>query len=248
MNNINLSQFNEEPRTLEEGSVIHDYVEYSGIPLKDVCHRIRNFRKVNTKDFHEKSGIEDFYENSKTYVYDLLGAHWNLVGPANKLNKFLPGFMARIKDHPGQKLLEFGGGIGDICQVFETWANKEVTYMDIQSHITDFAIWRKNKYNLSFDVKIIPQEDFELTDTYDIIYHDAVIEHIPEDRQIPYIKKMVDALNPGGLYIQIIDLAGEDPDMPMHFKVDIISIFRELEKMGLTKIQTNGHFASVWSK
>jgi len=176
-----------------------------------------------------------------------LTAHPTTTGPIDKINKFLPGLLDYIKEHPGKKFLEFGGGIGDVCQYLAEWGQKDVTYMDIQSHITDFAMWRFKKYNVNLKTEIIPQEDFVLTDTYDFVYQDAVLEHLSPEKQISYTDKLARAVNRDGLFIMIVDLCGETDDMPMHFNVDINAVHNAIENVGLICHFGRNEFASVWS-
>jgi 2-polyprenyl-3-methyl-5-hydroxy-6-metoxy-1,4-benzoquinol methylase len=237
-----------EPTLALNGSIVQDYAEFSGQDIYDIFEKMNTFHELNTADFVVRGDVHKFYEDSNTYIYDLLTAHADLGGVANKLNKFIGGFMHNIKTHPGKKFLEFGGGIGDFCQIMATWGEKDVTYIDIQSHTTDFARWRFAKYNVPVKVQIIPQEDFELTDTYDIIFQDAVLEHLPPAKQLSYTRKLCEAVQPNGLFIMIVDLSGENPDMPMHYNVNINLVHDVIKECGFENNVGFGQFASVWTK
>ena len=228
-------------------SIIKDYAEFSGQSESEIVDKVMNFKEFTMEDFNNSDSQFDFYHTSKTYIYDLLGAHPDMDGPIKKINMFLPGVLDYIKQHPGNKFLEFGGGIGDICQTVASWG-KDVTYVDIASHITDFALWRFKKYNVELNVQIIPQESFELLDTYDFIYQDAVLEHLTPAQQTSYTAQLARHLNEDGVFVMIVDLVGESEDMPMHFNVDIVQVHNELDKEGLTCYYGRNQFASVWMK
>lgn len=239
---------NPEPFLFMHGSIVADYAEYSKQDVIEIADKMSTFKQLTMHDFNGRPTQEDFYLNSKTYIYDLLTAHGDLTGPANKIHKFLPGLLNQIKQHPGKKFLEFGGGIGDFCQILYEWGGKEVTYMDIQSHITDFAAWRYAKYNVSITMQIIPQDSFTLKDTYDFIYQDAVLEHLDAQKQLDYTDKLCKGLNAGGLFIMIVDLGGATANMPMHFNVDIVKVHDMIKINGFICERGENQFASVWRK
>lgn len=237
-----------EPMVALHGSIVADYAEFSDQDTYTVFEKMNAFQLLNTADFAACGNVHKFYAESDTYIYDLLTAHADLGGVTNKLNKFIRGFMEHIHNFPGKKFLEFGGGIGDFCEIMATWGEKDVTYMDIQSHVTDFAQWRFAKYNVPVKVQIISQEDFELMDTYDIIFQDAVLEHLPPAKQLSYTRKLCQAVQPNGLFIMIVDLSGENPDMPMHYNVDINLVHDVIRECGFENNCGIGQFASVWTR
>jgi len=245
---INYSKINEEPMLFIQGDIVKDFSEFSGEDVFSITRKMQIFQELTKESLSASKDLHDFYRSTQSYIYDLLTAHWNMVGPINKLHKFLPGFVDKIKNHPGNKFLEFGGGIGDVCQIMAEWGNKDVTYMDIQSHITEFALWRFKKYNVPVTVQIIPQEDFSLQSTYDIIYQDAVLEHLPPEKQTGYTDKLCKGLNNNGLFIMIVDLSGESEDMPMHYNVDIVKVHDVIQQNGLSCLYGRNSFASVWQR
>jgi protein-L-isoaspartate O-methyltransferase len=245
---VNYNQFNPEPEEHLNGSVIHDFVEFSGIPFETVKSRILEFQKINTEDFNKRESAYDFYENSKTYIYDLLGANWNLVGPANKINTFIPGIMQLLQDHPGKSFMEFGGGLGVFTQIIKEHTGKDITYVDVKGYISDFALWRFKKYNLDIETILIPQDDFSFNKTFDIIYTEAVWEHLTPEVQIDYLYKLDKYINVGGLLVLLIDLSGENDDMPMHYNVDIVKICNTMKSLGYKNLWADNNFATVWFK
>jgi phospholipid N-methyltransferase len=232
---------------LMSGSIVHDYAEFSQQSVNDIVNKIVKFQELSIEDFKNSDSQFDFYANSKNYIYDLLGGHPDMDGPIQKINKFLPGVLDYIKEHPGKKFLELGGGIGDICHTISSWG-KEVTYMDIESHITEFARWRFKKYNVDVNMKIIPQDSFELTETYDFIYQDAVLEHLTPVQQVSYTSKLAKNLNLNGVFVMVVDLSGESENMPMHYNVDIVKVHKAIIDEGLTCYYGLNTFASVWMR
>lgn len=245
---INYSIINPEPADVLNGDVVHDFVEFSGIPFQEVKERIKNFQVINTEDYHSKKSTFDFYENSKTYIYDLLGANWNTAGPVNKIHKFLPGLMDILQEHPGEDFMEFGGGLGVFTQVVKEHTGKNVTYVDIKGYISEFALWRFKKYNIDVNTILIPQDDFTFSKKFDIVFTDAVWEHLTPETQIEYLYKLDKYINPGGMFILIIDLSGENSDMPMHFNVDIVKICDTMKGLGYKNLWKDNNFATVWFK
>lgn len=229
-------------------SIIRDFSEFSGLSIDEIQLKMVNHQVINAEDFSNRLDKEDFYENSKNYIYDLLNSNWHKFRVSNKINLFLPGVLELIKDHSGNKFMEFGGGLGVFCEIIKEYTLKDVTYVDIKGYISDFAIWRINKYKLDINKIIIPQNNFYLPEKYDIIFTDAVIEHLHPQQQEDYFYEICKYLNKGGLLISIVDLGGEEEIMPMHFNVDINKMFLILEKCGLINIFNNNNFATIWRK
>jgi 2-polyprenyl-3-methyl-5-hydroxy-6-metoxy-1,4-benzoquinol methylase len=229
-------------------SIIKDFSEFSGLSIDEIHFKMVNHQSINAEDFNQRDTKEDFYENSKNYIYDLLNNNWHKFRVSNKVNLFLPTALRLIKEHSGKNFMEFGGGLGVFCEIVKEYTGKDVTYVDIKGYISDFAQWRFNKYKIDIKTIIIPQDHFSLPEKYDIIFTDAVIEHLLPQQQEDYFYQLCKYLNKGGLLISIVDLAGEEEIMPMHFNVDINKVFRILEKCGMVNIYNNQNFATIWRK
>jgi len=245
---INDNQINKEPPNHLEGSIIYDYVEFSGMPLEELKTKISDFQRINVEDFHNKASVQDFYENSKTYIYDLLGVNGDKIGIANKINEFIPELFDIIKEHPGNNFMEFGGGVGAFCEIIKENTNKNVTYVDVKGHISDFALWRFKKYNLDIDTIIIPQDSFKFETNFDIIFSDAVWEHLNPELQIGYLIDLDPYIRINGILVLLIDLSGENQNMPTHYDVDVVKICNTIKNLGYNNIWGDNTFASVWHK
>lgn len=257
---MDFSKHNEEPFLLMGGEVIEDFSEYIGVDVFEVTRRQRKFKEIGFDEFSlALAKVNDdkweaqkiFYGTSDTYVYDLLGVNGSRASVANKLNKFLPSIMEGM-NNAGDTFMEFGGGIGVLCQMMHEWADKKVTYVDIESPVTEFARWRFEKLGLAdkIEMKIISQDDFTLDSQYSVIFTDAVWEHLPPQRQESYIAKLANAVEPDGLFVFIVDVDGAVEDRPMHYAVDMDKMFEILRECGMTSrwISDYKGFASVWEK
>jgi hypothetical protein len=52
----------------------------------------------------------------------------------------------------------------------------------------------------------------------------------------------------GGMFYLLIDLSGEDPNMPIHYDVNIEDIHNALTEIGLVCAYGKNNFASVWTR
>ena len=78
----------------------------------------------------------------------------------------------------------FGGGLGLFCEIVRE-LGKEITYVDIPGKVSDFARWRFYKNNIPVNFIIVnPKDRLKLSDEYDIIFSDAVIEHLTDPEQV----------------------------------------------------------------
>jgi chemotaxis methyl-accepting protein methylase len=93
---------------------------------------------------------------------------------------------------------------------------------------------------------IIPQDDFELPEKYDVIFTDAVVEHLEAEQQERYVKKLGSYLKKFGLLCLLIDLEGSNPEMPMHNDVNIFKLHSLLEQAGLSCVYGKNTFSSRW--
>jgi len=233
---------------LPDGQVIKDFAEFSGLEIDRIVKNIQSHKMINTQDFAEKLTKEEFYENSKTYIFDLLNVNWSLEVPPYKVNRFLPNCLENIKSHPGKRFLEFGGGLGVFAEFVKRYTSKDVTYLDVEGYVSEFAQWRFRKYGIDIHFLLTPQDDFQLPHEYDIIFTDAVFEHLDPQQQLRYAKKLAAYLADGGMLVFLVDLSGHEEDMPMHYDVDIKSLHKVLEDIGLKNLVGLNSFASVWGK
>ena len=226
--------------------LMEDYSGWSGISYEAVRSRVLDGRKELAKDYSQHDSEESFYRDSFAYVYDVMSASDTPQDLENKLEKFMPGITNVIKNTYG-RLIDFGGGTGLFCE----WAVKNtkmhVSYCDLPGHLSSFAEWRFTKHKLSVEMVFAGMTDFTLPRTYDVIFSDAVWEHLDPEMQLRYADKLPTYLNDGGLFVLLIDLAGESIEMPMHYNVDVVKVHDEIEKH-LVCVYGRNNFASVWRR
>jgi 2-polyprenyl-3-methyl-5-hydroxy-6-metoxy-1,4-benzoquinol methylase len=233
-----------------EFSVIKDYSEFSGMPLEEIMRRINIFKELNKADWDAiprgyKEKAEVFYKESQNYIFDLLSCGFQKEAVTQKLNAIHPAILPLIKVHPGKKFLDFGGGLGLTCEIAQE-TGKDVTYLDIPGQVFEFAKWRFEKYKLPIRMFYSSPTSLVLKENFDIIFSDAVFEHLIDPEGTAEI--LCTHINPGGLFILLVDLSGYTIEMPMHRNVDIQKIHQVIENRGLTNIQGKNTFCSIWKK
>jgi hypothetical protein len=75
-----------------------------------------------------------------------------------KLNKLTLSYSVLIQEHPGRRLLDFGGGTGVFCEIAHE-LGRYVTYLDIPGLVSEFARWRFWEYQLPIGVQIASPEN-----------------------------------------------------------------------------------------
>ena len=234
---------------IRNSQMVDDYIEFSGEDINDVIIKIMHFREINKDEFININNHNSFYENSDNYIFDLLQNNLSKQKLINKINLFSPLLFSKVMNSDYKSFLEFGGGLGLFCEIIkELRPDLEVNHVDIKSKVFDFAKFRYNKRNIEVNQILIPQDDFEFNKKYDIIFTDAVIEHLPTEQQVYYINKLSSYVNDGGLFIPLIDLSGSEESMPMHNDVDINFLHNILEDNGLSCLYGRNTFSSIWKK
>jgi protein-L-isoaspartate O-methyltransferase len=194
-------------------------------------------------------GIKDssFYIASKSYVYDTLSANVSSAHVSQKLNRFNPRILRSIETHPGRRFLEFGAGVGLMCEIAAN-LGKQVYYLELPGMVFDFAQWRFKKHGLDITAIQAKPDTIYLPGQYDIIYTDAVVSHLPTCLQIRATESMANALLQGGLLIFLVDLSGPTVDNPMLFSIDIIDLHKRLSALGLRCQEGYNSFCSIWRR
>jgi len=234
-------------------TVVSDFSEFSGMPVSDVEHRINHFESLcktewealPAADFVERARA--YYASSQNYVFDLLGANASREAVTGKLEKFHPGLLAQIREHPGKRFLEFGGGTGVFCEIATT-LGKSVTYLDIPGTPMEFARWRFRKYGLPVEVVVSAPGKYAIPGQYDVVFTDAVMEHVPPTEQRDATRAISHAVAAGGMLVFIVDLTGDCEEFPMHAEVDIRALHATIAEAGLRCVHGKNRFCSVWSR
>jgi 2-polyprenyl-3-methyl-5-hydroxy-6-metoxy-1,4-benzoquinol methylase len=234
-------------------TVVEDFVEFSGLPLETVSERMVKYQRINSEDWHAldaKSFSEraaKFYEASQNYIFDTLSANPRPQAVIAKLDRFDPRIMAAIRAHPGRRFFEFGGGIGVFCEVAARMG-KQVYYLELPGIVFDFAQWRFKKHGLKVTAIEAKADRIDLPGKYDIIYTDAVIEHLPPDLQVEAAQAIGHAVDVDGLLVFLVDLSGPTDHHPMHHDVDIRELHNRLRAAGLSCELGHNDACSVWRR
>lgn len=231
--------------------VVRDFAEYSGLPLGDVAAAMNDFRRLNREEWEAlpepswEARAERFYGVSSNYVFDLLRGNPSRAFVLANLERFEPRILAALRAHPGRRFLEFGGGTGVFCQIMAEMG-KDVTYVDLPGPVAEFAAWRFRRLGIRVKRLLVEPGRLVLPNDYDLIYSDAVFEHLVDPEGTARI--LAARLAPGGFFGLLVDLEGENPEMPMHRNVDIRAVHDALESSGLRPEFGRNLFASGWTR
>jgi 2-polyprenyl-3-methyl-5-hydroxy-6-metoxy-1,4-benzoquinol methylase len=235
-----------------EHTVVADFAEFSGLPMPEIERRMNRFHELARTEWDALPAADftgrakSFYASSQAYIFDLLNVNLSPAVIAAKLEKFHPGLLAEIRKHPGRDFLEFGGGTGVFCEIVHG-LGKHVTYLDIDGLPMRFATWRFAKYKLPITVHQATPGQTVLPGTYDLLFTDAVLEHLPVPEQESVTRALAAALRPGGMLIFVVDLGG-DEDFVMHAEVDIRRMHVLLAEGGLACRSGRDGFFSIWTR
>jgi protein-L-isoaspartate O-methyltransferase len=234
-------------------SVIEDFAEFSGIPLETIVDRIADYHRINADEWHSLKGksfaerAAAFYESSQNFVFNTLSANARPQAIIDKLDRFNPQIMKAIRAHPGNSFFEFGGGIGVFCEIIARMG-KSTFYMELPGLAFDFAQWRFKKYGIDITTIEAKPDIIYLPGKYDIVYTDAVIEHLPHNLQVDATKALAQATNINGLLVFLVDLSGPTAENPMHHIVDIRELHSHLRAAGLDCQDGLNTACSVWRR
>jgi glycosyltransferase involved in cell wall biosynthesis/protein-L-isoaspartate O-methyltransferase len=240
-----------EDNHLKHATVIHDFSEFSGLSVVEILGNINNHHVLSGEEWIDVDGegfsekAREFYKTSNYYIYDLLSVNYNKTAVVGKLNNFNPGIIQLIRQHPGKEFLEFGGGTGLFCELVFRFG-KNVTYLDIPGLVSDFARWRFEKYQLPINCIYSNPDRLELDRSFDIIFSDAVFEHLIDPEQV--MEELCDRTNPGGLMILLIDLSGHSEEYPMHADINISDLHQLIQTKGFENLTGVNSFCSIWQK
>ncbi|MBU1122850.1 MAG: class I SAM-dependent methyltransferase [Candidatus Omnitrophota bacterium] len=206
---------------------LNEISEYTG---KDV-NVIESISKhlledINAQDYDKLSEKEltEFYQKNRYYLYEL--PLWNAgCGRSYAVSYHLaPCF----KKKGYKKILDFGGGTGDICLYL---ANQgfNMYYCDVNESISNFAKWRADKQKLN--IQFIHNDEIK-ADIFDCIISFDVFEHF---KNLPKkIRFLTAALRVGGALIFNIELSGDGLHLSENKKYKNIKVLDEmLKKHGL---------------
>ncbi|MDB5812132.1 MAG: Methyltransferase type 12 [Betaproteobacteria bacterium] len=234
-------------------SVVEDYAAFSQTPLEQVCAHIADFHRINAADWHKLEGrsfaerAAEFYEASDNFIYGILSANPQPQSVIDKLNRFNPKIVQAVKAHRGRRFFEFGGGAGVFCEIAARMG-KDVYYMELPGLAFQFASWRFRKLGLHVTTLEAKAGSIRVPGRYDIVYTDAVLEHLPPALQMEATGALGAAVDDKGLLVFLVDLGGPTAEDPMHHEVDIVALHRRLADTGLDCEDGLNTFCSLWRR
>jgi SAM-dependent methyltransferase len=249
---VNRNNASDIPYTYKPGhTVVDDYAEFSGRDIESIVNGVRGYKQLNKAKWAQLQGetgdwvetARKFYAASDNYVFDHLSANPTVTGVLAKLDRFNPQILKTIRSNPNKRLLEFGGGTGVFCESMVR-EGFEVTYLDIPGHVKDFAEWRFRKYRLPIEVITSTPDQLTLNRDYDIIFTDAVFEHLVNPEQA--LRELISHVSPNGVFVFIVDLSGPSADDPQHRDVDIVKLHDIVAGSGYACESGRNTFASIW--
>lgn len=172
--------------------------EFYGITEQEAKEKIKIGPQLVNDEF-EEYGVDhaEFYGLVKNYPFDL--AKFNSVRRISFVKDVIDAcvherveFIENNWPNRKLKLLEFGGGAGEIALALSE--DYDVTYVDLESTTFEYAKFRAEQYgaNIRFCTEI-PDEKFDVVSMQD------VYEHIPYIGEVMH--SICDVMEPEGLFI-----------------------------------------------
>ncbi len=202
------------PRTGDVGrELAMELAEFLGLPEDEVRARLAdgtasftNEWRARVADASDERAVTQFYNDSKTEVFDL--ANWHATDPIHARSIICSDLASR---RYGRRYLDYGSGIGSDALVFAA-AGFEVTLADVAEPLLAFAKWRCERRGLrvrTIDLKREqpPRRAFDAVVCFD------VLEHV--HRPLRTLDLISRSLSPGGLLF-VHAPYGEDAERPMH--------------------------------
>jgi len=197
-------------------TLLADFMEYQGISDEAEAHRQFKQAELTAKqqwlELRPQTAADKarFYRQADYYIADL--THWLLRDSAvaaflNMLRQYLSKYQLRT-------VLDYGCGIGTQGLALAE-AGAEVTLMDIEGPVWDYAQWRAKKHGLFDKVRWAPLAP--ILDEYDLMLCVDVIGHVPD----PF--RLLDELGDKARYLFYnmdfrIQEKAEDDRYPQHHR------------------------------
>jgi len=195
-----------------DNELINDLMEFFDLTLDETIRLLKAGKKAfhmmwNALEPRTDEEIIRFYEVSPFNVFSL--AYWHMRRHQRR-------FRRRVIAHCYGKVLDYGGGIGDLCTELAK-RRFDVTYGDVKGKNMEFAQWRFMKKGLN--VKVIDLvRDQGLLEQYDTILCLDVMEHVPDPKNT--LNTISQRLKPNGkLIITNLTCPGPTKQNPTHRQI-----------------------------
>ncbi|MBY9068468.1 class I SAM-dependent methyltransferase [Hyphomonas sp. WL0036] len=212
-------------------SVFLQLCEYSGLSLDEVKEIAANSSSITAQKWAEADrstpeGVRQFYESVSNWVFGTLSYH---ARQAEGDYPPLPATVAEeLRDVPAGAFLDFGAGVGTASLLFDRigWS---VTAADVSAPLMDFAAWRFKHYGA--DIPIIDLNTQALPEgRFDVIAGFNTMAHVVD--VAPTVKRLRNALKPGGLLVFDIDFRTKDQQMCWHVMDSHYPYLRIMRRLG----------------
>jgi len=218
------------------GDLRHDaaaeVADYLGVPVSEALARLDGASERFTDEWKshvpgsaDTSALTEFYNESKTELFDLL--EWHATDEGN--HRALVCADQLMRHHPGGAVLDYGSGIGTAGIVLAD-AGFQVTLGDVAEPLLDFARWRFARRGLPVRTIDLKREGPRPSAYHGIVCFD-VLEHIPRPQRV--VRRLRDALVVGGVLFVFAPF-GLDPRRPMHVVHDD-GVYHRMAAMGLAR-------------
>jgi len=148
--------------------------------------------------------VRKFYGEAREYLYDLV--KWNSSPAFQRL-------LSCLADVRGERVLDFGGGIGTASELLAVHGN-DVYYYDLPSPVRDFSRWRFSRLNGC--APTMP-EDWQAHAPYDRIVAIDVLEHVHPGEFASTLRQLIAALKPGSKLFAHSSWSNAEGTYPQHY-------------------------------
>lgn len=174
--------------------------------LAEATVRFTEEWRSRVADPSDERAVTDFYNESKTELFDL--ARWHAEDPIHCRTLTCADIASR---RPGRTCLDYGSGIGSDALAFAS-AGFDVTLADVSNPLLAFAKWRCERRGLRVEIidlksEALPERRFDAVVCFD------VLEHI--HRPLRTLDRIHRAMTNQALLFVHAPF-GEDPARPMH--------------------------------
>ena len=206
-------------------------IDYLGLSREEVKIKMQNATKNMANEWNYTNNQNKFYGKTYGYIFEL--ENWHID---DKMKQ--SGMIAIASQSTGQKILEYGCGIGDTTVLAAIAGAKEAHGLDLPSKTLDYAKFRSKKFTALKNIKFIESsEDLDKLNLpknyYDLVSAEDVFEHV--SNPIEHAKKIFDTLKIGGSMYFSTEFIHSDVH-PMHLKQNEqlhgANWLYELEKIG----------------
>lgn len=184
---------------------INELILYTRKTETEIIDLIKNAMNNRNNEWfkYSQTSVIDFHRMTELSMYCL--TKWN----SEERYQFIKAYIAYIAKKHGGKMLDFGGGIGDLTILLANQGSN-VDFLEVPSHTLNYAKWRFKRRFL--DVHTYTTLN-KIKTTYDVIIVLDVFEVL--EKPEAHLQKFYTMLNPNGLLITSIPEFNEK-DHPMN--------------------------------